>query len=63
MILNENEYEIRKKYCPSLGKNVIVKVYFGEQSEEECTERTICEAGGGCTNPYLQSTDNASHSL
>ncbi len=63
MFINENEYEIRKKYCPSQRKNVIVKVYYGTSACEECTERSACEANGGCTNGYLQSSDRASHSL
>lgn len=63
MFINENEYEIRKKYCPSQRKNVIVKVYHGASAREECTERTACESGGGCTNRYLHSSESASHSL
>lgn len=62
MVINENEYEIRKKYCPSRRKNVIVKVFHGNGESEECTERTVCEADGGCSNQYLHSSDNASHS-
>ncbi len=63
MMIHENEYEIRKKYCPSQGKNVIVKVFFGNSSGEICTEQGTCDANGGCTNRYLQSPDNSSHSL
>ncbi len=62
MFVNENQYEIRKKYCPSQQKNVIVRVYFGEFAHEECTELTNCQANGGCTNDYLQSEDRTSHS-
>ncbi|MBO5221928.1 MAG: hypothetical protein J6C26_06420 [Clostridia bacterium] len=62
MLINENEYEVRKKYCPSLRKNVIIKVYYGAAHTEECTERSVCEGQGGCTNRYLHS-DSASHSL
>lgn len=59
MAYSENDFEVRKKYCPSLRKNVIVKVQFGPVPREECTERIFCE--GGCTNPYLQ-RDSSSHS-
>ncbi len=50
----ENQYEIRKKYCPARMRNVIIKVYFGERIREECTETRDCETLGGCTNLYLQ---------
>ncbi|MBO5213815.1 MAG: hypothetical protein J6B86_03490 [Clostridia bacterium] len=62
MFRSENQYEIRKKYCPSRQKNVIIRVYFGECAHEECTEFSRCQANGGCTNGYLQSVDKASHS-
>ena len=62
MFANENEYEIRKKYCPAQRKNVIVKVFYGAVISEECTEKSNCEANGGCTNEYLHSPDNSSHS-
>ena len=58
----ENEYEVRKKYCPALRKNVIVKVRFGESGKEECTEQGNCDRRGGCANPYFQ-RDSSSHSL
>ena len=61
MFYGENDYEVRKKYCPSLRKNVIVKVQFGPTRQEECTERAFCEEQGGCTNPYAQ-RDSSSHS-
>ncbi|MBQ5742768.1 MAG: hypothetical protein IIV79_01080 [Clostridia bacterium] len=61
--MNETNYEIRKKYCPSQKKNVIIKVFFGECGGEICTERGICDANGGCTNRYLHSMDSSSHSL
>ncbi len=54
MTTDENQYEIRKKYCPSRKKNVIIKVYFEQGPREECTERQGCEALGGCTNRYLR---------
>ena len=62
MVINENEYEIRKKYCPALRKNVIVKVFYREQAWEECTERAACDGAGGCRNQYLQSEERVSHS-
>lgn len=63
MILNENEYEIRKKYCPALQKNVIVKVYYGKAPLEECTEAVRCRESGGCRNEYLHTYERASHSV
>lgn len=62
MFVNENEYEIRKKYCPSYKRNVFVRVYHGVTVREECSERDNCNAKGGCTNAYLQSEDKESHS-
>lgn len=62
MFVNENEYEVRKKYCPSHKKNVFVRVYHGASPREECSERDNCIANGGCTNLYLQSEDKESHS-
>lgn len=63
MFVNENEYDIRKKYCPALRKNVIVKVYYGKNPPEECTEAEHCRERGGCRNEYLHSSERASHSL
>lgn len=62
MLINENEYEIRKKYCPAQRKNVIVKVYHGAMDNEECTEQSLCQTTGGCRNEYLHTSDNSSHS-
>ena len=62
MAIYENEYEVRKKYCPALRKNVIVKVGFGTNRREECTERQFCDRQGGCANPYFQG-ESSSHSL
>lgn len=63
MFCHETEYEICKKYCPALQKNVIIKVYHGVMQNEECTEQDLCSATGGCRNEYLHSADNSSHSL
>ena len=63
MEFHQNEFDIRKRYCPSVKKNVIVKIYYGECAGEICTEHHLCEANGGCTNRYLQPEDRSSHSL
>ncbi len=63
MFIIENGYEIRKKYCPSQRKNVMVKVYYGPSAREECTEQSTCEATGGCSNHYLHSANRISNSL
>lgn len=57
--MNQNEYEIRKKYCPAKQKNVIVKVYHTEGNPEECTEQSECLKDGGCQNQYLHSSDSS----
>lgn len=62
MYRNESEYEVRKKYCPALRRNVIIKVFFGEFAREECIENPFCKELGGCKNQYLHSSDRESHS-
>lgn len=62
MMINDNEYEIRKKYCPAQRKNIIVKVFYGKTTCEECLERSECDKTGGCRNEYLHSSDKTSHS-